>query len=204
MRLLVDAGWFGNLQWRGVGGQAGAVRRGCRAGAGGVAAPAMVRGVLLIVLLLGGCAGARGAWPSLAHRDGERDTGGPVCPACGLAVTAGAAVPPVAPAPPPPLPAAITAELAAIDAGIARIEAALPALLAARRAAGPGDADDRAIAAEVRRTRIEALVAPLADYDEQLDAIADRAAVTSGAAAVTARIADLKARIVAAQAAAGR
>ena len=165
----------------------------------------MARCALLVLILLGGCASAmrQDNWPSLQRRDGERETGGPVCPACGPAGPAVAA--PVLPQPAPlPLPGSVTADLDAAEARIARIEAALPAQITASRATAKGDSEERATVAEVQRTRLEALAAPLADIDETLDAIADAAAPTTGAAMVNARVADLKARIVAAQAAATR
>lgn len=157
--------------------------------------------VVIAFTLLAGCAGAtrHGAWPTLAKRAGERDTGGPVCARCELAPPAPVAAPPAAPK---PLPAGIDAELTAIEANIAAVEAKVPEAAAAvararAAAAGKGESDDATIAAEVRQTQLEALLMPLSDAGERLDALLESAAGAESADARVARIAALQGRIAA-------
>ncbi len=156
--------------------------------------------LFLTALLLAGCAAdGAGRWPTLARRAGERDSG-PVCPRCGPDDPAAAVVAPPAQLPLPP--AGADAELAGIDRELLTVERAVPpqidALARAQvRARGKDEADDAAVEAEVQRTRLDALLAPLDDWQERLTALADSIAGTQGGEAVTLRVTALQDRIAA-------
>ena len=151
------------------------------------------------LLLLAGCASdMQGNWPTLAHRPGEIAIDGtalPTCPGCGADMTAR----PPPPAAPLPLPGGTEQRLAATAAVIAEAEAKVPAqarranaaIAAARLDAGrSGDA-------EVERSRFENLFLSLTIEDRRLDQLADEVAGRDGSDAVMARIAELRARLVA-------
>ena len=174
----------------------------CCNGGGGVAAAAMnaplpLPAAPLLLLLLAGCVSAgEGRWPTLAKRAAERDSGGPVCARCNSA----AVVTPVPVPPPVPLPPGIDAGLAAIERDLTAAEAALPgrveALRRAQAAARDRDeTDDVSVEAEVQRTRFEAVLMPLGDWEDQLATLTETIAGAADAGAVAARIGALQDRI---------
>lgn len=160
--------------------------------------------MMLLGVLLAGCRGGdrSGAdWPTLAPRAGEVTPMVPrtplgACPGCGpdLATPAVAA----APAPLPPPPADSAARLDAVATAIAEIEEAYPAQRrtteAAIKAATRGSIDASG-EAEVQRSRLEALLLPLAVQTRTLDDLEDDLAGKAATAALLARIAELRGRI---------
>lgn len=127
------------------------------------------------------------------------------CAGCGPALPGGAAeVAPAPPPPPQPVPADAATRLSAIEAALAGIEQVAPgrrgdaqkAIAVARGATAESDAG---IAAEVARSRFEAVFLPLAQQGEALEAVEADIAGRDGAEALAPRIAALKDRIAALQ-----
>ena len=165
--------------------------------------------VLIVAAVLAACTHAprKGdSWPTLAPRPGEAMAAAPGCGGCGPdATTVAPPVPERSAQPLRTLPADAEARLAAIDAALKPVEAKLSAQAAATRRAlaaakGHGENDDATIAAEVQRTRLEALTLPLPELQERLDTLSAEIAGIDGAEALGARIAGLATRITAAQA----
>ncbi len=136
---------------------------------------AMRKSVLLLLLLVAGCAGKDGTWPSLARRPIEGPRPGAV---------AAVAAPPVQA---PVVPAAIgdvPAQLATIDRDAANLDtriteqrAATAASAAAARGTRP-DSEARA-KAQLDLTRLERLGSQLGDLRGRLDGIAGKLAATA-------------------------
>jgi hypothetical protein len=157
----------------------------------------------LLLLLLAGCAGnTQGKWPSLAARSGEASADVPRCAGCGQDVVAAPAVAPVAIA---PLPTDVDARLGNTTQVVSDIEARAPAQARAATAAivAARGNPERSGAAEVERSRYEALFMPLSIEERRLEVLSDDIAGRDGAAPVLARIAALRDRIAALQQARG-
>jgi hypothetical protein len=154
---------------------------------------------VLPALLLAGCAGMKGSWPSLAPRAGEL---GPLAPVAGSVQPAPAEAPP--PAPVQPLAGDVPARLAAVAATIENVAASavpLQAALATARRAAAGTAPDAQaqIAVTIAESRLVDALAPLASAQSALDDIADamQAAGANADPAAQAQLASLDARITA-------
>ncbi len=144
-------------------------------------------------------------WPTLAPRPGEAMAAAPGCGGCGpgappLPVPVRSAEPLRA------LPADAGARLAAVEAALKPIEDKLPRQAAETRRAvtvarGRSENDDATVAAELQRTRLEALTLALPDLQERLDTLSAEIDGIDGAEPIKAQIAALSARVAAAQAA---
>lgn len=153
---------------------------------------------VLALVLLAGCAGMNraGPWPSLAPRATEISPLVPRTPlgACNCGPdTAPIGAVPVAAAPVvAPSPADAGARIDAAERVVAAVEKSLPAQARATRtaiAAAHGETDsDAGIAAEVQRSRWEALFLPLADQTRVLDDLEAEVAGTADAAPLLVRL----------------
>ncbi len=167
---------------------------------------------VLALVFLAGCAGMNraGPWPSLAPRAAEISPLVPRTPlgACNCGPdTAPIGAVPVAAVPAPvvaPSPADAGARLDAAERVIATVEKSLPAQVRATRtaiAAAHGETDsDAGIAAEVQRSRWEALFLPLADQTRVLDDLETELAGTADAAPLLVRLEAARERIAGLQA----
>ncbi|MEY2883610.1 MAG: hypothetical protein RL490_1334 [Pseudomonadota bacterium] len=163
-----------------------------------------MRFLIVPLLLLAGCSGMNqaGPWPSLATRPGEQ---APLVPRTPLGQCAGCGQDMVAPpapvaAPLPPPPATIPARLASVAATLTKLEQQVPAQRRAALAAiAAARGDEGGI--EVARSRYESLFLGLGVEDRALDTISDDATGTTGAEAIAAQVAALRARLAALDAA---
>ena len=162
--------------------------------------------VLLLALMLAGCAGRGADWPDLAPRPGEvspmvpRNVAGTLrCPQAECAPPAepvADAAPDLPPLPPPPARAEAEAELTSLSAEVARIAITAADLRAHRdalRVAALTEAANSPAAAEleVAQSALDAALAPLAVLDYRRAALAVALEQSPDAAALAPRLADL-------------
>jgi hypothetical protein len=159
--------------------------------AGRIAAPygiAMRSFLILLALIVTGCAGKDGTWPSLARRPIE----GPRPLAVAAAPAAAATATPAPPAALPPAIGDVSAQLATIDRDAGNLgtrigEQRTAVADAARTAKGLKADSEQWAKAQLELTRLERLGSQLGDLREKLDAIAGKlAAAAGGGADVTA------------------